>query len=84
MEINTNEKCICWKQGSYFPHKKGRVGKIGSCLKKKGRGGRGGTLLLIFMLTNPFQSYLSRSEQWCVFYVFTLYLSILFQFIGKN
>ena len=37
-----------------FPLKEGGIGKIGGCFKK------GGTL--IFMLTNPFKTYLSLSE----------------------
>ena len=39
-----------------FFHKMGGDGKTGGCIKK------GGTLSLIFILTNLFQSYLSLSE----------------------
>ena len=36
-----------------FPHKKGRVGKIGSCLKKqKEEGGRGGGYSVTYFYVN--------------------------------
>ena len=50
--------------GSDFPHIKGGGDK------------QGGTLSLISILTNPFQSYLSLSKWWCVFCLFTPSLSI--------
>ena len=43
-----------------------------------------GTLSLILIPTNPFQSYLSLSELWRVFCLFTPYLSVFFVFHGKN
>ena len=51
-----------YKGGSDFSLKKGGVGKIGGggCLEKGG-GGRG-TLSLIFIQTDPFQSYFSLSD----------------------
>ena len=36
---------------------------------------KGCTLPLIFVLTNPFQPYLLLSEWWCVFSLFTPYVS---------
>ena len=50
--------------GSDFSHKKGGGDK------------QGGTLSLISILTNPFQSYLSLSKWWCVFCLFTPSVSI--------
>ena len=47
-------------------------------------GGLNKGVTLIFTLTNPFQSCLSVSEWWCVFCLFTLHLSVLFVFHGKN
>ena len=41
---------------------------------------QGLTLSLIFILTNPFQCYVSLSNWWCVFCLFTPYLSIIFAF----
>ena len=40
------------ERGSDVSHEKGGVGKIGGCLKKEG-------VSLVFILTNPFQCYLS-------------------------
>ena len=58
---------------SDFSHKKGGVGKMGGCFKKVG-------LLLIFILTNPFQCYLSLSV-WCVcvcvLFIYTSSISII-------
>ena len=34
--------------------------------------------------SNPFQPYLSRSEWWCVFCLFTPYLSVFLVFLRKN
>ena len=45
--------------GSDFSHKNGGVGKIGGIVLKKEE------VALIFILTNPFQCYLSRNV-WCV------------------
>ena len=68
--------------GDASSHKNGRIGKIGRVLFfKKGRG-----ISLIFILTNPFQCYLSPSI-WCVCVcvcVFTQFLSLLFVFHRKN
>ena len=44
--------------GSDFFHKNGRVGKIGGVVLKR-------WVSLLFILTNPFQCYLSLSV-WCV------------------
>ena len=54
--------------GSDFSHKKGGIGNRG-CFLKKGVGS------LIFMLTNPFQCYLSLSV-WCVCVLFIYTISI--------
>ena len=62
--------------GLDFFHKRGRVGKIGGRVVLK----KGGTLSLVSILTIPFQSYLSLSEWWCVFCLFTPYLSVFFRF----
>ena len=67
----------------------GRVGKIGAFFKKKAEGE--GAVSLIFILTNPFQCYLSLSV-WCVcvcvcvcvFCLFAPFISILFVFHRKN
>ena len=72
-------------EGSDFPHKKGGVGKIGGYLKKRGlfKKKRGGTLSLIFIWPNPFQSYLLQSEWWLCF----AYLHLFYQYSvshGKN
>ena len=68
--------------GSDFSHKKGGVGLIvGVVLKKKGG------VLLTFILTNPFQCYLSLNVWWvgvCVFCLFTPFLSVLFVFHRKT
>ena len=49
-------------------HKKGGVGKIGELVFKKG-----GVISLIFLLTNPFQSYVYLSEAKCVLCLFAPY-----------
>ena len=49
---------FCKKEGSDFSHKKGGVSKMGGCLK----GGEQGVSL--FILTNPFQHYLSMEIQY--------------------
>ena len=71
-------------------HKKGGVGEIGVLFLKKGGG-----VSLIFILTYPFQCYLSLSV-WClvfdvcvcvcvcVFCLFTPFLSALFVFDIKS
>ena len=65
------------KEVPIFPIKIGRVGKIGVIsFFKKG-------VSLIFILINPFQCYLSLSV-WCVFCLFTPFLSVLFVFHRKN
>ena len=56
-------------RGSVFFHKKGGVGKIGGSFKKKG-----GTLSLIFTLSNPFQW---ESEWWFVFCLYPRSICIL-------
>ena len=67
------------REDSDFYHKKGGFSKIGICFRRGW-----GTLSLILILTNPFQSYLSLSELWCVFCLFTPYLSVFFVFHEKN
>ena len=47
----------------------------GGCFKK------GSALSLIFILTVPFQPYLSLRRWWCVFCLFTLYISV---FCGRT
>ena len=60
----------------------GRVGKISAFFKKKAEGE--GAVSLIFILTNPFQCYLSLSV-WCVcvcvcmciLFICTIYINII-------
>ena len=46
----------------------------------KREGGGGGTISLIFIITSTFPSYLCISECWCLFCIFTPYLSEFFVF----
>ena len=55
-------------EGSDFFHKNGVDGKKGGVVLKKG-------ISLIFILTNPFQCYLSLSN-WCVCILFIYTISI--------
>ena len=71
--------------GSDFFHKNGRVGKIGGVVLKR-------WVSLLFILTNPFQCYLSLSVwcvcvYWgvhvcacvcvCVLFIYTIFISII-------
>ena len=57
--------------GSDFSYKDGAVGKIDGVVLKK-------DISLIFILTNPFQCYLSLSV-WCVrvLFIYTISISII-------
>ena len=67
-----------WKCDRRFipPSRKGGGGAhYGGCFKK------GSALSLIFILTVPFQHYLSLKRWWCVFCLFTPYISV---FCGRT